>query len=35
MIEPDERETDGHIKVVTTARGHIVGATIVGSHAAN
>ena len=28
-----ERETHGHIKVVTTARGHIVGATMVGSHA--
>jgi pyruvate/2-oxoglutarate dehydrogenase complex dihydrolipoamide dehydrogenase (E3) component len=28
-----ERETHGHIKVVTTHKGKIVGATIVGSHA--
>jgi len=28
-----ERETEGHIKVVTTKRGRILGATIVGAHA--
>jgi pyruvate/2-oxoglutarate dehydrogenase complex dihydrolipoamide dehydrogenase (E3) component len=28
-----ERETHGHIKVVTTAKGKILGATIVGAHA--
>jgi pyruvate/2-oxoglutarate dehydrogenase complex dihydrolipoamide dehydrogenase (E3) component len=28
-----ERTTDGHVKVVTSARGRILGATIVGAHA--
>jgi pyruvate/2-oxoglutarate dehydrogenase complex dihydrolipoamide dehydrogenase (E3) component len=28
-----ERETEGHIKVVTSAKGHILGASIVGPHA--
>jgi pyruvate/2-oxoglutarate dehydrogenase complex dihydrolipoamide dehydrogenase (E3) component len=28
-----ERETEGHVKVVTTKRGRILGATIVGAHA--
>lgn len=28
-----ERSTDGHVKVVATARGRILGATIVGAHA--
>jgi pyruvate/2-oxoglutarate dehydrogenase complex dihydrolipoamide dehydrogenase (E3) component len=28
-----ERTTDGHVKVVTDARGRILGATIVGAHA--
>jgi pyruvate/2-oxoglutarate dehydrogenase complex dihydrolipoamide dehydrogenase (E3) component len=28
-----ERETHGHIKVITTERGRILGATIVGAHA--
>ena len=28
-----ERETEGHIKVVTTKRGRILGATIVGANA--
>jgi pyruvate/2-oxoglutarate dehydrogenase complex dihydrolipoamide dehydrogenase (E3) component len=28
-----ERATDGHVKVVTNARGSVLGATIVGAHA--
>lgn len=28
-----EHETEGHVKVVVSARGHILGATIVGAHA--
>ena len=28
-----ERETEGHVKVVVSAKGHILGASIVGAHA--